>query len=57
MFFPEDMTTVVDDEEKGKAIYDEHWFGQHGTYKVKEHGQLNKLDIYETLFLINNGSA
>ena len=31
-----------------------HWFGQYGTYKVKEHGRLNKLDIYETLFLINN---
>ncbi len=54
IFFPEDMTTVIDDEKKGKEIYDEHWFGQHGTYKVKDHGQLNKLDIYETLFLMNN---
>lgn len=54
IFFPEDMTTVVDDEKKGKEIYDEHWFGQYGTYKVKDHGQLNKLDIYETLFLINS---
>lgn len=54
VFFPEDMTTVIDDEKKGREIYDEHWFGQHGTYKVKDHGQLNKLDIYETLFLMNN---
>jgi tRNA-intron lyase len=55
VFFPEDMITVVDDEEKGQSIYNDHWFGQYGTYKVKEHGQLNKLDIYETLFLINSG--
>ncbi|MDE1870669.1 MAG: tRNA-intron lyase [Candidatus Micrarchaeota archaeon] len=55
VFFIEDMITVVDDEEKGRSIYNEHWFGQHGTYKVKEHGRLNKLDIYETLFLINLG--
>jgi tRNA-intron endonuclease, archaea type len=55
-FFPADMTTVIDDEEKGKSIYNEHWFGQYGTYKVKDHGGLNKLDIYETLFLINNNS-
>jgi tRNA-intron endonuclease, archaea type len=54
IFFPEDMITVVDDEEKGRNIYNDHWIGQYGTYKVKEHGQLNKLDIYETLFLINN---
>lgn len=53
VFFPEDLTTVIDDQEKGKEIYDENWFGQYGTYKVKEHGRLNKLDVYETLFLIN----
>ncbi len=53
-FFPEDMISVVDDEEKGRSIYNDHWFGQYGTYKVKDHGQLNKLDIYETLFLINS---
>ncbi|MGD0728528.1 MAG: tRNA-intron lyase [Candidatus Micrarchaeaceae archaeon] len=54
IFFTEDLTTVVDNEQKGKELYNDHWFGQYGTYKVKEHGQLNKLDIYETLFLINN---
>ena len=32
-----------------------YWFGQYGTYKVKDHGTLNKLDIYETLFLMDNG--
>ena len=54
-FFPADMVTVVDDPEKGKAIYDEMWFGQYGTYKLADHGTLNKLDIYETLFLIDRG--
>ena len=54
IFFTEDLTTIIDNEEKGKEIYKDHWLGQYGTYKVKDHGQLNKLDIYETLFLINN---
>ena len=53
VFFPADMTTIVDDEEKGKFIYTDYWFGQYGTYKVMERGRLNKLDIYETLFLID----
>ncbi len=54
-FFPADLTTVVDDQESGLSIYNQYWFGQYGTYKVKEHGQLNKLDIYETLFLMHKG--
>ncbi|MDE1810523.1 MAG: tRNA-intron lyase [Candidatus Micrarchaeota archaeon] len=55
VFFPEDVTTVVDDNEKGKQIYEEHWFGQYATYKVSERGTLNKLDIYETVFLMDSG--
>jgi tRNA-intron endonuclease, archaea type len=55
VFFQADLTTVIDESESGKEIYDAHWFGQYGTYKVKEHGILNKLDIYETLFLMENG--
>ena len=53
IFFQADLTTVIDDSEAGNEIYDEQWFGQYGTYKVKEHGIINKLDIYETLFLID----
>jgi tRNA-intron lyase len=56
VFFPADMTTIVDDEEKGKSIYLDFWFGQYGTYKVMERGRLNKLDIYETLFLLDRGA-
>ena len=37
-FFPGDMITVIDDDEKGKELYQEHWFGQYGTYKLQEHG-------------------
>jgi len=55
LFFIADITTVIDDKEKGRQLYENYWFGQYGTYKVKEHGQLNKLDIYETLFLMDKG--
>jgi tRNA-intron lyase len=56
VFFPADVTTIVDDEEKGRSIYMDLWFGQYGTYKVSERGILNKLDIYETLFLMDRGA-
>ena len=56
VFFPEDLTTVVDDNDKGRQIYEENWFGQYATYKVGERGSLNKLDIYETVFLIDSGT-
>jgi tRNA-intron endonuclease len=55
VFFPDDMTAIIDDPKKGKEIYEEHWFGQYGTYKVSERGILNKLDIYETVFLMEKG--
>jgi len=53
VFFPADMTTIIDDQEQGKSIYMDYWFGQYGTYKLAERGMLNKLDIFETLFLID----
>ena len=55
VFYTADMTTILDDEEKGKSLYMDHWLGQYGTYKVNERGKLNKLDIYETLFLMEKG--
>lgn len=55
VFYPEDMTTIVDAGAAAKAIYLEHWFGQYGTYKVSSRGLLNKLDIYETIFLSDCG--
>jgi len=53
LFFPYDLTTVVEDE-AGKALYEEYWLGQYGTYKFSDKGILNKLDIYETLFLMKH---
>lgn len=55
LFFPEDLTTIADDSEDSKTIYNELWFGQYGTYKLGDHGILNKLDVYETIFLMEYG--
>lgn len=52
LFFPEDMVTIIDNED-GKRIYFNDWFGQYGTYKLSDRGILNKLDIFETLYLID----
>lgn len=54
IFFPYDMVTIIKDESIGKYLYDTQWFGQYGTYKLADHGSLNKLDIYETLFLMDS---
>lgn len=54
VFFKTDITTIVDDTEKGREIYDNMWFGQYGAYKAADRGHLNKLDAYETLFLTEN---
>ncbi len=54
VFFPEDMTTIADESDDSKRIYNDLWFGQYGTYKLGEHGVLNKLDVYETVYLSDN---
>ncbi len=51
IFFPDDLISIVDNED-GKKIYFEKWFGQYGTYKLSDRGILNKLDIYETIYLM-----
>ncbi len=56
MFFPESLMAVVDDQQAGRDIYTEHWFGQFATYKLGERGVLNKLDAYETVFLMDHGA-
>ncbi len=56
LFFSDDLMSIIDEDEEGKAIYEATWFGQHGTYKAKKHGRLLKLDAYETLFLIKHGN-
>lgn len=55
IFFADDLTSVIDDNNEGQKLYNDYWFGQYGTYKVNGHGSLNKFDIYETLYLIDEG--
>ncbi len=55
VFFKTDLTTVVEAGKGDREIYDSLWFGQYGSYKAAERGRLNKLDIYETLFLMESG--
>lgn len=54
-FFPSDLTSILDDDAKGKELYERFWMGQYGSYKAADRGQLNKLDVYETAFLIEKG--
>lgn len=54
LYFYDDLMSVIDDNEEGQKLYEEHWFGQYGTYKAKKHGQFLKLDAYETLFLMKH---
>jgi tRNA-intron endonuclease len=56
LFFPDDLITIVDDEAIGKELYERYWLGQFGTYKAAQRGRITKLDVYETLFLINHGN-
>ncbi|MDE1834161.1 MAG: tRNA-intron lyase [Candidatus Micrarchaeota archaeon] len=55
-FFKSDLITVLDESEEAKWLYDELWFGQYGSYKAADRGRLNKLDIYETVFLLSKGA-
>lgn len=51
LFFDDDLMAVMDDAQEGERLFENHWFGQWGTYKAKNHGQFLKLDAYEALFL------
>ena len=53
-FFKSDLITIVDETDDAKEIYEKFWFGQYGSYKTSDRGRLNKLDIYETLFLMEH---
>jgi tRNA-intron lyase len=54
LFFPDDLITIIDDEEVGKELYENYWLGQFGSYKAEQRGKLSKLDIYETLFMLKH---
>ena len=52
IFFKTDLMTMVKEEDAGKFLYENFWFGQYGSYKAADRGRLDKLDAYETLFLL-----
>ncbi len=54
-FFSEDLICIVDDAEVGGELYREYWIGQMGTYKAPHRGSISKLDIFETLLLMDAG--
>ncbi len=56
LFFKEDLISVIDDPIVGKILYDKYWIGQYASYKAEQRGNISKLDIYETLFLLNHSN-
>ncbi|MGC8662608.1 MAG: tRNA-intron lyase [Candidatus Micrarchaeia archaeon] len=54
VFFPDDLITIVREQEKGKELYEKFWIGQYGSYKAPEKGKMSKLDIYETTFMMEH---
>ncbi len=56
VFFHNDLVTVLDDAEKGRQLYERFWLGQYGSYKAADRGSLSKLDVFETLLLIDSGT-
>ncbi len=49
-WYPDSLFSVLDDDELGKRLFDDHWFGQFGIYK-QDRGGLLKLSFLETIFL------
>jgi tRNA-intron endonuclease len=54
-FFKTDLVTVLDDEEAGRRLYEKLWIGQYGSYKAADRGAHSKLDVFETLLLVDSG--
>ncbi len=53
IFFKDDLFTIIDSSEAAREMYDKFWIGQYGTYKAADRGKMNKLDIFETVFLLS----
>ncbi len=54
-FFADDLMSIVDDAEVGGELYRDYWIGQMGTYKAPHRGSISKLDVFETLLLMDAG--
>lgn len=55
IFFNADLISIIEDREAGQKLYENFWLGQYGSYKAADRGKLSKMDIYETLFLSEEG--
>ena len=55
IFFADDLMAVVDDAGMGEKLHQEYWIGQMGTYKASHRGTISKLDVFETLMLLDAG--
>ncbi|MDE1855041.1 MAG: tRNA-intron lyase [Candidatus Micrarchaeota archaeon] len=53
--FKNDLVAVLDDAKDGRMLYEKFWIGQYGSYKAADRGSLNKLDVFETLLLMDKG--
>lgn len=56
LWFKDDLISIIDDSILGKELYDKYWIGQYASYKAEKRGNISKLDIYETLFLLNHSN-
>ncbi|MCC7552203.1 tRNA-intron lyase [Candidatus Micrarchaeota archaeon] len=56
LFFEDDLISIIDEPIIGKELYDKYWIGQFASYKAEQRGNISKLDIYETLFLLNHSN-
>ncbi|MGC8567854.1 MAG: tRNA-intron lyase [Candidatus Micrarchaeia archaeon] len=52
IFSKQDLTSIANNDDHTKALYESLWFGQYGTYKASEKGKATKYDIYETIYLM-----
>ena len=53
--FKNDLVTVLDDAKDGRMLYEKFWIGQYGSYKAADRGSLSKLDVFETMLLMDKG--
>jgi len=56
LFFDSDLVTIIDDSTVANELYNLYWIGQFGTYKAEQRGNLGKLSIFETLFLLKHSN-
>lgn len=54
-WYGDDLASVIEDPEVGRALFEKHWIGQFGVYK-QDRGSLLTLDFLETIFLAKHFS-